>query len=67
VQDYITRFGVRKCEANALVVVPEIARTLCRSAILEHVPATAPARYHRKLERTRQRLRRAIRRRMGTP
>ena len=51
VQDYIARFGVRKCEANALVVVPEIARELCRNAILKHVPATAPARYQRKLHR----------------
>ena len=34
VQDYIARFGVRKCEANALVVVPEIGRQLCRDAIL---------------------------------
>ena len=67
VQDYIARFGVRKCEANALVVVPEIARALCRNAILKHVPATAPARYHSKLQRVRAKLRRAIRRRMGAP
>ena len=42
VQDYIARFGVRKCEANALVVAPEVGRQLCRDAILEHVPADAP-------------------------
>ena len=67
VQDYIGRFGVRKCEANALVVVPDIGRVLCRNAILRHVPATAPARYHSRLHRVRAKLHRAIRRRMGTP
>ena len=36
VQDYIAEFGVRKCEANALVVEPEVGRQLCRDAILEH-------------------------------
>jgi hypothetical protein len=35
VQDYIAKFGARKCEANALVVEPEVGRELCRSAILE--------------------------------
>ena len=59
---YIARFGVRKCEANALVVVPEIGRQLCRDAILEFIPAAAPARYRRKLDRERAKLRQAIRR-----
>jgi len=45
VQDYIARFGVRKCEANALVVAPDIGRQLCREAILRHVPAEAPAQF----------------------
>ena len=39
VQDYIGKFGVRKCEANALVVEPDVGRQLVRAAILEHVPA----------------------------
>jgi hypothetical protein len=64
VQDYIRRFGVRKCEANALVVEPEIGRQLCRDAILEHLAADALANYERKLERERMRLRRAMRRRI---
>jgi hypothetical protein len=65
VQDYIAKFGVRKCEANALVVVPEIGRALCRDAILEHLPVGAVERYARKLERARKRLRQAIRRRVA--
>jgi hypothetical protein len=27
-----------RCEANALVVEPEVGRALCRDAILEHIP-----------------------------
>jgi hypothetical protein len=65
VQHYIAKFGVRKCEANALVVVPEIGRELCRSAILEHVPANAPAKYQRKLERVRKQLQRELQKRVN--
>jgi hypothetical protein len=57
VQEYIAKFGVRKCEANALVVVPEIGRQLCRDAILEHLPDDAVERYARKRDRARKRLR----------
>jgi hypothetical protein len=64
VQDYIARFGVRKCEANALVVEPEVGRELCRNAILEHVPANAPAKYQRRLGAVRKKLRQAIERRL---
>jgi hypothetical protein len=65
VQDYITEFGVRKCEANALVVEPEVGRALCRASILAHVPADAPERYRRKLARVRKRLQRALRERVA--
>jgi hypothetical protein len=60
VRKYIEQFGARKCEANALVVEPEIGRDLCRSAILEHVPADAPVRYNDALERAREQLHQAI-------
>jgi hypothetical protein len=65
VQNYIAEFGVRKCEANALVVEPEVGRQLCRDAILEHVPADAVERYERKLQRVRNRLRKALRERVS--
>ncbi|WP_051677279.1 hypothetical protein [Bradyrhizobium sp. URHD0069] len=65
VKDYIQQFGVRKCEANTLVKVPEIGRELCRDAILEFVLAEAPARYQLKLDREQAKLREAIRRQMG--
>src|SRR5262245_23640443 len=64
VQDYIAEFGVRKCEANTLVVEPEVGRALCRDAILEHLSADAVEHHARKLDRARKRLRQAIRRRV---
>jgi hypothetical protein len=64
VQDYIREYGKRKVEANALVVLPEIGRQLCRDAILRFIPADAPEKYRRKLHRVRLQLRRAIRRRL---
>jgi hypothetical protein len=65
VQQYIEQFGVRKCEANALVVVPDVGRQLCRDAILRHVPAAAVERYERKLDGLRQQLREALRERVS--
>jgi hypothetical protein len=65
VQDYVRRFGPRKCEANALVVAPDVGRDLCRRAILEHVPAEAPESYADRLEIERDQLLVAIRRLMG--
>jgi hypothetical protein len=60
VQNYLADFGVRKCEANALVVIPDLGRQLCRDAILEHIPGNATQRYQRKLTRVRNQLHRAL-------
>jgi hypothetical protein len=65
VQDYIRKFGVKKYEANVLVVKPEIGRRLCRDAIRQYVPGNAPADYQRKLDRIRKRLHRALRQRVA--
>ncbi len=54
VQDYLKRFGVRKVEANALVVRPEAGRDLCREAILQYIDEDAPAKYGAKLEAARE-------------
>jgi hypothetical protein len=64
VQNYIRRFGVCKCEANALVR-PEQGRALCRRAILEHVPAAAVERYRASISAARRELQAAIRRRLA--
>jgi hypothetical protein len=42
VQDYIARFGVWKCEANALVGNPRRAEDLLERAINRFIPATHP-------------------------
>lgn len=42
VQDYIARFGVWKCEANALVGKPAQARELLEEAINRFIPASHP-------------------------
>jgi hypothetical protein len=39
VQDYLARFGVWKCEANALVGNPRAAQALLESAINQYIPA----------------------------
>jgi hypothetical protein len=62
VQNYIKEFGVRKVEANALVVRPEAGRKLCRDAILKYVPANAVERYERRLDHVRQQAHREINR-----
>jgi hypothetical protein len=60
VQDYIKRFGARKCEGNALVVRPDAGRRLCRQAIEKYVDANAPAQYREWLEGRREEARRAL-------
>jgi hypothetical protein len=60
VQNYIRRFGVRKVEANALVIRPEAGRELCRQAIARYVPADALRRYEERLIPVRAELRAAV-------
>jgi hypothetical protein len=60
VQKYIARYGVRKCEANALVVAPEAGRELCRQAILQHVSLAAVRKYESWLKKRRDAVREAL-------
>jgi hypothetical protein len=60
VQDYISKFGVRKCEANALVVAPQAGRRLCRDAIMQYIPETAVDDHHEKLHDVREEFRTAL-------
>lgn len=48
VQEYLKKYGVRKCEANALVVRPEQGRELCRQAIEKYVGDGALDRFEQK-------------------
>src|SRR5262249_8372082 len=62
VQSYIKKFGVRKVEANALVVCPEAARELCRQAILKYVSQRAIDIYRRRLAAEQRKVQRAVKR-----
>jgi hypothetical protein len=64
VQNYIRQFGVRKVEANALVVRPDAGRDLRRQAILKYLPETAPAQYQAALREPREQVRIEILRRL---
>jgi hypothetical protein len=48
VQDYISKIGIRKCEANALVVRPAQAQEFCRQAIEKYVGSEALGRFKKK-------------------
>jgi hypothetical protein len=61
VQSYIKKFGVRKVEANALVVCPEAGRKLCRQAILKYVSLDAVEDYRRRLAAEQRKVRLAVR------
>lgn len=58
VQSYLSQFGARKVEANALVVRPQAGRELCRQAILRWLDgAAALQRYEDALRPLRERVR----------
>jgi hypothetical protein len=54
VQDYLKKYGVRKCEANALVVRPREAEAMCRHAIERYLGRDASARFESKREKIRR-------------
>lgn len=65
VQNYLTCFGARKVEANALIVRPEEGRGLCRQAILKYLPETAPHDYEQRLQPHRDALKKALAKRLA--
>lgn len=48
VQDYIQKFGINKCEANAIVPMPEVARNLVESTIIGYLGEDAIHRFNKK-------------------
>lgn len=60
VQDYIARFGVWKCEANALVGNPRRAEALLEDAINQFIPAGHPAEIEESNEGGKDAVRKAI-------
>ncbi len=51
VQDYIKKFGVRKCEANAIVVIPKVAREFVNNKIKEYLGKDAEERFLAKRQK----------------
>lgn len=45
VQDYIKKYGARKCEANAIVIKPEQGKELCRKTIEKYLNRDAITRF----------------------
>ena len=64
-QEYLTRYGARKCEANALVVRPERGRQLCRDAIHKYVSPDAPEDYEACMNGSRLQVRDEIQTQLG--
>lgn len=64
VQDYIARFGVWKCEANALVGNPRRAEDLLEDFINRFIPASHPEDIHAKNEPGKEAVREEISRLM---
>lgn len=55
-QEYLKRYGVRKCEANALVIAPNEGRALCREAIERYLGPGAPDRFRQRRREVRSKL-----------
>lgn len=53
-KDYKAKFGIRKCEANAIVVIPKEARQLMRDTIVSYLDKGAEARFAEKREKVRE-------------
>ena len=51
VKEYISKFGVRKCEANAIIPMPDIARQFVQESITEFLGDDALERFSKKRER----------------
>lgn len=54
VQDYIKAYGVRKCEANAIVVAPDVGRLLCMDAVHRYIRAETVNEYRLEIAVTRR-------------
>lgn len=48
-QNYLKKYGVKKCEANSIVVIPEIARQMCDRAVKDVLGDDAHDRFLEKI------------------
>ncbi|MBA7493255.1 hypothetical protein ES702_03812 [subsurface metagenome] len=56
VQEYLKKYGARKCEANSLIIKPEEGRALCKQAIEEYLGSNAVLRFRKKREKVKEKL-----------
>jgi len=56
VQKYISDFGVKKCEANAIVPMPQIARQLVETSIIDYLGNDAIDRFQEKRNQVKKQL-----------
>ena len=56
VQNYLSEFGERKCEANAIIVFPQIARDFVRGIIEDYLGGEAKNRFQLKRQQVRDEL-----------
>ncbi|HET6641251.1 MAG TPA: hypothetical protein VFG77_06575 [Nitrososphaeraceae archaeon] len=61
VKDYIAKYGVRKCEANALVIVPEQAMQLAEDAITTYLGLDSGSRFEAKQNKIKRQFQRFMR------
>lgn len=54
VQGYIKKYGVRKCEANAIVVAPELGQQMLEAVIQEYVGKGALKKYEQRVQDRRE-------------
>ena len=60
VQNYINAYGVRKCEANAILPIGHLAAAECEKAIQKYLGEDPFETYHQKLEEIRLETKRAL-------
>ncbi len=60
IREYVAKYGVRKCEANAIVIVPEIGRKMLQDAIDKWLGKDAYKDYEEYLEVKRDRAKQLI-------
>ncbi len=65
IAEYCQQYGVKKCEANALVTRINEGRQLCQDAILKYFDPEALKEHEARVEELRQVLREAVSRRVA--
>lgn len=49
IKDYIANYGIRKCESNALITIPQIARQLFETTVNKYVSSDSVTSYQQKV------------------